>query len=172
MILPPGEDDYQLNGAVEESRGWPRTESKLVKKARQAAEAGGGWLRADIRDGMWMFTPWARAGLGDKIEQIAQHVTSALRRVPGIDGAVLSNGAGFAQSEFYGESARTTRGCYGIRRVLPAGRVRETMIIPVTLRGRSQATTWLRMYDAEEHWLDWALGRAGIPTRHQIFGEQ
>ena len=64
-----------------------------MKKARQAAEAGGGWLRADIRDGMWMFTPWARAGLGDKFEQIAQHVASALRRVPGIDGAVLSNGA-------------------------------------------------------------------------------
>ena len=41
MILPPGEHDYQLNGAVEESRGWPRTESKLMKKARQAAEAGG-----------------------------------------------------------------------------------------------------------------------------------
>ena len=116
--------------------------------------------------------PWARAGLGDKIEQIAQHVTSALRRVPGIDGAVLSNGAGFAQSQFYGESARTTQGCYGIRRVLPAARARETMIIPVTQRGRSQATAWLRMYDAEEHWLDWALARAGIPTRHQIFGEQ
>lgn len=23
LILPPGEHDYQLNGAVEESRGWP-----------------------------------------------------------------------------------------------------------------------------------------------------
>ena len=33
------------------------------------------------------------------------------------------------------------------------------MIIPVTSRGRCQATTWLRMYDAEEHWLDWALLR-------------
>lgn len=172
VILPPGEHDYQLNGAVEESRGWPRAEAKLVKKARQAAEAGGGWLRADIRDGMWMFTPWARAGLGDKIEQIGQLVTSALRRVPGIDGAVLSNGAGFAQSQFHGESARTTPGCYGIRRVLPAARVRETMIIPVTPHGRSQATTWLRMYDAEEHWLDWALAQPGLPTRHQIFGEQ
>jgi hypothetical protein len=46
------------------------------------------------------------------------------------------------------------------------------MIIPATPRGRSQATTWLRMYDAEEHWLDWALAQAGLPTRHQIFGEQ
>ena len=72
---------------------------------------------------------------------------------------------------FYGESARTTRGCYGIR-VLPAARVRETMIISFTPRGRSQATTWLRMYDAEEHWLDWALTRAGLPGRHLIFGEQ
>jgi hypothetical protein len=116
--------------------------------------------------------PLGPRGLGDKVEQIGQLVTSALRRVPGIDGAVLSNGAGFAQSQFKGESARTTEGCYGIRRVLPAARVRETMIIPATLRGRSQATTWLRMYDAEEHWLDWALARAGIPTRHQIFGEQ
>ena len=95
VILPPGVHDYQLNGPAEESRGWPRTESKLMKKARQAAEASGGWLRADIRDGMWMFTPWARAGLRNKTEQIAQHVTSALQRVAGIDGAVLSNGAGF-----------------------------------------------------------------------------
>ena len=114
----------------------------------------------------------AQPRLHMKIEQVAQHVTSALRRVPGIDGAVLSNGAGFAQSQFHGESARTVQGCYGIRRVLPATRVRETMIIPVTPRGRSQATIWLRMYDAEEHWLDWALARAGIPTRRQIFGEQ
>lgn len=28
VILPAGEDDYQPNGAVEESRGWPRTEAK------------------------------------------------------------------------------------------------------------------------------------------------
>ena len=54
----------------------------------------------------------------------------------------------------------------------PAARVRETMIIPVTPRGRSRATTWLGMYDTKERWLDWALARAGIPTRHQIFGEQ
>jgi len=29
-----------------------------------------------------------------------------------------------------------------------------------------------RMFGTEEHWLDWALARAGIPARHQIFGEQ
>ena len=28
---------------------------------------------------------------------------------------------------------------------------------------------FVQMYDVEEHWLDWALARAGIPARHQIF---
>jgi len=171
-ILPPGQDDYELTGAIEESQGWPRTESKLIRKAKQAARAGGGWLRTDIRDGMWQFTPWARAHLRAKIEEVACLTTVALRQVPGIDGAVLSNGAGFAQGEFHGESARTAHGCYGIRRLIPAARVRETMIIPVTQLGRSQATLWLRMYDTEEHWLDWALARAGLPTRERIFGRQ
>jgi len=169
-ILPPGQDDYQLVSAVEESQGWPRIESRIIRKARQAAAAGGGWLRADIRDGMWQFTPWARAGLRAKIEELARLTVRALRQVPGIDGAVLSNGAGFAQGEFCGESARTADGCYGIRRLLPAARVRETMIIPVTSLGHDQASIWLDMYGAEEHWLDWALSRAGLPTRNQIFG--
>jgi hypothetical protein len=172
-ILPPGhKDGYRLTGAVEESQGWPRIESRLAQKAEQAAGAGGGWLRADIRDGMWMFTPWAQAGLREKIETLADLVTSALRGIPGIDGAVLSSGAAFAQGEFYGESARTGNDCYGIRRLLPAARVRETMIIPVTQLGREQSIHWLEMYNNEGDWLDWALGSAGLPARDQIFGGQ
>jgi hypothetical protein len=77
-ILPPGEHDYQLTSGVEESQGWPRVESRLIQKARQAAGAGGGWLRADIRDGMWQFTPWARAGLRAKIEEVAGLTVSGL----------------------------------------------------------------------------------------------
>jgi hypothetical protein len=171
VILPPGEADYQLTGPIEESQGWPRVQSKLIQKAEQAAKAGGGWLRANIWDGMWQFTPWARIGLHAKIEELTRLTISALGQVSGIDGAVLSNGAGFTLGEFHGESARTTGGCYAIRRVLPARRVRETMIIPVTPLGRGQAATWLRMYDTEADWLDWALSSAGLPTRHQIFGE-
>ena len=122
-ILPPGEHNYRLSSAIEMSQGWPRVEARLIQKAQQAAAAGGGWLRADIRDGMWQFTPWARAPLREKIDQLAALTTSALQQVPGIDGAVLSNGAGFAQGQFHGESARTSNGCYGIRRLLPAARV-------------------------------------------------
>jgi hypothetical protein len=169
-VLPPGSTTYQLRGGVEEGRGWPRIEAKLAQKAGQASAAGGGWLRADVRDGMWQFTPWARAGLRAQIDEIARLIQPVLGPVQGIEGVVLSSGSLLAQGEFYGESARTDDGCYGLRRVLPAVRVRETMIVPVTPSGRDQARIWRELYNAEEEWLDWALHLAGLPERDQIFG--
>jgi hypothetical protein len=109
-VLPPGSTTYQLRGGIEEGKGWPRIEAKLVQKARQASSAGGGWLRADVRDGMWQFTPWARAGLRAQIEEIARLIRPVLGQVRGIEGVVLSSGALLAQGEFYGESAATEDG--------------------------------------------------------------
>jgi hypothetical protein len=169
-VLPPGSTTYQLRGGVEEGKGWPRIEAKLAQKAAQAAAAGGGWLRADVLDGMWQFTPWARAGLRAQIDEIARLIQPVLGPVQGIEGVMLSSGALLAQGEFRGESARTEDGCYGLRRLLPAARVRETMIVPVTPRGRGQARIWRELYNAEEQWLDWALHLAGLPQRDQIFG--
>jgi hypothetical protein len=169
-VLPPGSTKYQLRGGVEEGKGWPRIEAKLVQKAGQAAAAGGGWLRADVLDGMWQFTPWARAGLRAQIDEVARLIQPVLGQVQGIEGVVLSSGALLAQGEFHGESARTVHGCYGLRRLLPAVRVRETMIIPVAPRGRDQARIWRELYNAEEDWLDWALHLAGLPQCDQIFG--
>jgi hypothetical protein len=169
-VLPPGSTTYQLNGGVEEGKGWPRIEAKLAQKARQASSAGGGWLRADVLDGMWQFTPWARAGLRAQIDEIARLIQPVLGPVQGIEGVVLSSGALLAQGEFRGESAPAEDGCYGLRRPLPAARVRETMIVPVTPRGRGQARIWRELYNAEEEWLDWALHLAGLPQRDQVFG--
>jgi hypothetical protein len=169
-VLPPGAGSYQLTGAAEQGQGWPRIESRLIQKARQAARSGSGWLRVDVLDGMWQFTPWARAGLRAKIDEIASLIKQALDQVPGTDGAVLTSGAVFAQGDFYGESARAAQDCYALRRVLPARRVRETMIVPVTARGRSQAEVWRDLYNAEDSWLDWALGRAGLRSCADVFG--
>lgn len=170
QVLPPGSTTCQLRGGLEEGKGWPRIEAKLIQKARQASSAGGGWLRADVRDGMWQFTPWARAGLRAQIDEVTRLIRPALSRIPGIDGVALSSGALLAQGEFYGESAPAEQECYGLRRILPAVRVRETMIVPVTPRGRDQASIWRELYNAEEDWLDWALRLAGLPEREQIFG--
>lgn len=170
-LLPPGTTTYQLRGGIEEGQGWPRIEARLIQKAHQAAGTGGGWLRADVRDGTWQFTPWARAGLGAKINELTRLIRPVLGQIQGIEGVVLSSGAVTAQGEFYGESAPAQGGCYGLRRLLPAARVRETMIVPVTARGRDQARVWRELYNDEENWLDWALELAGLPRRDQIFGQ-
>lgn len=168
QVLPSRSTDYQLQGGVEASDSWPRIVSKLRQKAQQAQASGGGWLRVDLLDGTWQFTPWARAGLRAKIEEMAKSIPSALSQVPDIFGVILSNSAGVAQGQFVGESARTVGDNYGLRRVLPGTRVRETMIVPVNATGREQARMWVDLYNSEDSWLDWALERAGLPSWREI----
>jgi hypothetical protein len=167
-VLPSGTTDYQLQTGVEESVSWPRIARRLRQKAKQAQGSGGGWLRADILDGTWQFTPWARAGLRAKIDEMARQVRPLLSHISGICGVVLSSGAGLAQGQFVGESARSIGESYGLRRVLPAVRVRETMIVPVSTAGCQQARLWVDLYDAEESWLDWALDRVGLPAWSEL----
>jgi hypothetical protein len=155
---------------VQTSQGWPRVERRLLQKAAQAARAGGGWLRVDLMDGTWQFTPWARASLREKVDQIAELPKSALCQVDGITGVVASSGACVAQGQFHGESARTPDHCYGFVRPLPGARVRETMIIPVSPGGRDEADLWAGLYNSEDSWLDWALGQARLPGCRQVFG--
>jgi hypothetical protein len=169
-VLPPGTAGYELRGGVQTSQGWPRVERRLLQKAAQAARAGGGWLRADLMDGTWQFTPWARASLREKVDQIAELLKSALCQVDGITRVVASSGACVAQGQFHGESARTPDHCYGFVRPLPGARVRETMIIPVSPGGRDEADLWAGLYNSEDSWLDWALGQARLPGCRQVFG--
>ena len=138
-VLRSWTTECQLQTGIEESQSWPRIASKLRQKAKQAQKAGGGWLRVDIMDGTWQFTPWAHAGLRSKIDQMAKLVRPLLNQIDGIDGAVLSSGAGLAQGQFYGESARSSGNSYGLRRVLPAERVREIMVVPGSAAGSDQA---------------------------------
>lgn len=168
QVLPSGSTNYQLQTGVEESDSWPRIANKLRQKAQQAQASGGGWLRVDVLDGTWQFSPWARAGLRDKIDEMARSVPPLLSQVPGIFGVILSSGASVAQGQFVGESARSVDDSYGLRRVLPAVRVRETMIVPVSAAGREQARTWVDLYNSEDSWLDWALDHAGLPLWREI----
>jgi hypothetical protein len=169
-VLPPGTTGYELRGGVQTSQGWPRVERRLLQKAAQAARAGGGWLRVDLMDGTWQFTPWARASLREKVDQIAELLKPALCQVGGITGVVASSGACVAQGQFHGESARTPDHCYGFVRPLPGARVRETMIVPVSPGGRDEADLWAGLYNSEDSWLDWALGQARLPGCRQVFG--
>lgn len=171
QVLPSGTTSYELRGGVETSRGWPRVEARLLQKATQSARAGGGWLRTDLMDGTWQFTPWASASLDEKTGEISKLIKPVLARVDGVAGIVISSGACVAQGAFPGLSTRTADRCYGFVRPLPGHRVRETMIIPVTAAGRSEADIWAGLYNTEPTWLDWALSQAGLPGCEQIFGQ-
>lgn len=103
--------------------------------------------------------------------EISRFIQPLHAPVQGIGGVVLSSGSLFAQGEFYDESVPASDGCSALQRVLPAVRVRETTIVPITVRGRDQARTWRDLYNnAEEDWFDRALHLAGLPQRDQIFG--
>jgi hypothetical protein len=170
-MLAPGADSCELRGGIESGRGWPRVEGRLLQKAAQAARAGGGWLRTDLMYGTWQFTEWARASLYEKTNEIGKLLKSALARVDGLAGIVISSGACFAQGTFHGLSTRTSDRCYGFVRPLPGHRVLETMIIPVTESGRTEAHIWAELYGSEDTWLDWGLTQVGLPACQQIFGE-
>lgn len=139
---------------------------RLAGKGAQAVQAGATWVRADALDGLWQFTPWSMWPLPAKAEAIAAEVRRALSPVEGLEGAVLSSGPAMAQGEFRGESARVAGGGFALRRLLPAGRVRETIIVPV--RDDPVVDLWRELYDAEPAWLDWALTRTGLSPSADI----
>jgi hypothetical protein len=168
-VLPTGTGEWHLQTAVEQSDSWPWIASRLIQKAKQAQAAGGGWLGVDLLDGTWQFTPWARAGLRAQIDEMARQVRSVHADLSGISGVILSSGAAVAQGQFYSESARSNGNNFGLRHVLPAVRVRETMIVPLSAEGIDLARFWVDCYDAEGLWLDWALGLCGLPSLCDIF---
>jgi hypothetical protein len=87
----------------------------------------------------------------------------------GIDGVILSNGDGLARGAVIGESAWATADCYGLRRVLPAARAQETMIIATSATGSQQARSWVELYGSEQSWLDWALDQFQLPSSSEIW---
>lgn len=57
LVQPPGGTNHDLKTAVYESDCWPRITSKLRGKAEQAQASGCNWIRVDLLDGTWAFTP-------------------------------------------------------------------------------------------------------------------
>ena len=159
------------------ARGNDRLGGILRKKAQQAAAAGATWICAEVLDGLWQFTPWARWNLPAKSEAIAAQVRQALGGIEGIHGAVLSCGPAMAQGEFVGESTRLADGGFALRRVFAPVRVRETVVIPLHTQHSGEAMTWVELYDGEPDWLRLGarcgrtpscVGRAEWPARDLV----
>ncbi len=118
-----------------------------------------------VDGGLWQFTEWSTGPLGEKLSAFDGAVNNLLE---GLDGIVISCGPLLAQGTFENEDVVLGPGLVALRRCLPFTRVRETLIIAPEAAATDAARSWADFYSEEPSWLDWALGRAGLPSTEQI----
>jgi hypothetical protein len=142
---------------------------KLRGKAEQAAGVDGVWLRADVRSGLWQGTAWSSEALEVKAQQLAGLVESALEGCAAVAGVVLTSGPCAINGDVDGHDVTLRPGLHALRRALPVGRVRETVVVALTEHAVGGADLWRDLYSAEAQWLPTALDAAGLPPLDAIF---
>lgn len=146
-----------------------RLYGKLVEKAQQAVNAGATWIRVDVLDGLWQFTPWATQPIYYKGEAMAAKVSKALSKIVGLHGAVLSSGSVMSYSPIDDEFVQLSGGGFAMSLNLPLSRARETIIIPLQPKCEKETALWVEMYKCEPIWLDRALKTVGLPPSSIVF---
>jgi hypothetical protein len=148
--------------------GWRRIGAKIIVKADQPAEAGG-LLRCELDDGMFAGQPWFRSALSamslpDKAAVLAEGARQAMETTGSIHGIVLSSPPASGMHE-QDETCSLPAGCVALRRGLPAGRTRETFIIPSAYAATAEADAWIELYDHEPTFLAWVM--PSVHTDHK-----
>lgn len=158
-----GEQGRIFKGPRIESVSWPRILRRIVRKAAQTESDTETWIRLDLLDGTWQFTPWSTAPLSAKIAALEGTIAETFPEPPRhLGGIVVSNGAGYGASELRDESHTTTSGATALRRRLWPLRVRETLILPIGASARPSGELFRQAYSAEPGWLDNALLDVGL----------
>jgi hypothetical protein len=161
-----------FKGPVNSANGWPRLGIILRAKADQAVNAGASWLRVDVMDGLWQFSPWARWTLAAKTEALSEAVRQELHNRSGLAGAILTCGALLAQGQFEDETCPGADGATGLRRLIAPARVRESVVVPLIPEARSEGELWARLYSDEPTWLDWALAKCDLRLAAEVLAWQ
>lgn len=144
---------------------WARLGRALQEKADKRYADRPAWLRFDVRNSLWQLTPWAILPLADKAAMAAERVRSELNGYE-LAGVVLSSGClrpqGPVDEDTWHASSDTAS---ALRRRLPAGRARETIIVSIDRRYRDEACWWFDLYDVvEPAWLETNLGNFDLPA--------
>jgi hypothetical protein len=163
--------DTRFSGPPISENPWPRLAARVARKREQTRSSNEGvWLRVDLLDGIWQFSPWAQAPLAQKVEALALQLRQELGRDIGqVAGVIASSGSLLAQGRFTDETVRALDGSSGVRRVLAPVRVRETLVIPFGPESLPAGHFFRELYAEEAAWLDAALAKQDLGTIAEMF---
>jgi hypothetical protein len=136
--------------------------STIEEKVEQASRSGARWLWLDWRDAHWQLGPWWDQPLAVKAVKVKQLVARAVRSESAFDGVIVTPGLLIVSNGHADETARVVDGTLALRKSLPMARVREAVVVPLTVDGRSELKTVVRLFEIEPEWLPWALKQLGL----------
>ncbi len=153
-------------GAVATRDGWRRLGRALQAKARQSEGSLSVWLRVDALDGFFQFTEFATLDWAERVERVAANLREDLAGASHLAGVVLSSGqavaVGATDSTAENQTTRSTGGC-GLRRLISAHTVRETVVVALRDDVTDQRERWIAAYDTEPDWLSQDLSNQARP---------
>jgi hypothetical protein len=159
-----------FNGPDIAGSPFARILDRLNDKHQQVASGPDGvWLRVDLLDGVWQFSPWAYSPLPEKLAAMDDQLRQQFVDAAGLAGFVVSTGAASAYGSVEEESVQIASGSVGLRRKLYPLRGRETLIIPMPAATAEQANLLTVSYANEPASLDRSLKRVGVGTANEVF---
>ncbi|SFH73427.1 hypothetical protein SAMN05421678_1342 [Actinopolymorpha cephalotaxi] len=177
QVLPPGYPSPQrtFTGARIARNGWHRFGRVLQAKVRQSAGPAPVWLRIDALDGLFQFTDWAKLEHAERVGELAAGVRDNLGDIRHLAGIVVSSGLavalGSTDHTAENRTALTPDG-YGIRRLVNAHTVRETIILALHDDAISERDWWAAAYSAEPDWLRRDLAERGFPQLETFYSRE
>jgi hypothetical protein len=158
--------EHTFVGAAETRDGWRRLRRTLQAKARQSEGPLPVWVRVDALDGFFQFTEFATLDWAERVERVAANIREDLADASHLAGVVLSSGLavalGATDSAVENQTTRSARGC-GLRRLISAHTVRETVVVPLRDDVADQLERWITAYAEEPGWLSKDLSDQDLP---------
>jgi hypothetical protein len=145
-----------------ESNHGPRLLRDIGVKAAQTRAAGAAWIwLQDNHNALWPMSEFARYPMLRKVSVLAGLARPMFHTHPHLVGVVLTS-ASMLGIQVDDEDAESSSG-YGIRRALPGGRMRESIVLHRALIVPGQIAVVRGLCADEPAWLDEALRLLSVP---------
>jgi hypothetical protein len=160
--------EYSFVGATLARDGWHRLGRAVHGKARQSAGSVPVWLRIDALDGFFQFTEWPTLDWPERISRVAMALQRDLADAGAehLAGIVLSSSTavslGAADPTAENQTVVSEHGT-GIRRLVSAHLVRETVVIPLRDDAMPEFQRWGTACRDEPEWLSEDLSSLEFP---------